>query len=227
MWCSKAKVIADIITVAFYYLLRPGEYTGTTADDHPFLIHDVTLHLGNRQLNLHTAPVHDILAATSASYTFTKQKNGIANEIISHGRANHPLCCPVRATIRLVLVHRLHQTPHNKPLASYYHNNKLIPVKANDVTERIKQAAAANFNATGIKPSELSARSLRAGGAMALLCGNVDFDLIQMLGRWHSDAMIRYLHLQAQPVSQKLAAKMFNHGTYNFLPTETVPIADQ
>ena len=100
-------------------------------------------------------------------------------------------------------------------------------VKANDVTERTKQAAAANFNATGIKPSELSARSLRAGGAMALLCGNVDFDLIQMLGRWHSDAMIRYLHLQAQPVSQQLAAKMFNHGTYNFLPTETVPIADQ
>lgn len=34
-------MIANIICVAFYYLLRPGEYTGTTADDQPFLMEDV------------------------------------------------------------------------------------------------------------------------------------------------------------------------------------------
>jgi len=58
---------------------------------------------------------------------------------------------------------------------------------------------------------------------MTLLCGKVDHNLIQMLGRWHSNAMMRYLHLQAKPVMQHFAAKMFNHGTYSFHPEEAVP----
>ena len=61
---------------------------------------------------------------------------------------------------------------------------------------------------------------------MALLCGDIDFDIIKMLGRWHSDSMIRYLHVQAQPIVQRLAAKMFNNGEYSFLPDAAVPIID-
>ena len=60
---------------------------------------------------------------------------------------------------------------------------------------------------------------------MALLCGKVDHNLIQILGRWHSDSMVRYLHLQAKPVMQGFARKMFNNGSYSFLPDETVPVA--
>jgi len=61
---------------------------------------------------------------------------------------------------------------------------------------------------------------------MTLLCGKVDHNLIQMLGRWHSDSMMRYLHLQAQPIMNQFASKMFNDGQYNFLPDETVPLKD-
>jgi hypothetical protein len=38
--------------------------------------------------------------------------------------------------------------------------------------------------------------------------------------------MIRYLHMQAQPIVQNFAAKMYNNGTYSFLPNETVPLLD-
>ena len=43
-----------------------------------------------------------------------------------------------------------------------------------------------------------------------------------MLGRWHSDAMMRYLHQQAQPIMKQSAKAMFNDGNYSFLPDETV-----
>ena len=46
-------------------------------------------------------------------------------------------------------------------------------------------------------PADVSARSLRAAGAMALLCADVDSDRIRLLGRWQSDQMFRYLHVQA------------------------------
>jgi hypothetical protein len=221
------QAIADMVCIAFYFLLRPGEYSGSTSEAHPFVLDNVTLHLGSRPLNYMTAPLAQIRAATSVTYTFPRQKNNNRNEQVAHGRSNHPLCCPVKATIRRLIYHRDMNTPSNKPLATYYNaHNRRIAITSQDVTEQLRAAATANYHITGIAAADLSARSLRAGGAMALLCGNVDFDIIKMLGRWHSDVMIRYLHIQAQPIIQQLAVKMFNKGTYSFLPTDTVPLHD-
>ena len=211
------QAVADMICIAFYFLLRPGEYTGTKTDDQPFLIEDVTLHLGNQPLHPYTSPIHQIKA----------QKNANRNEQVSHGRSGDPRCCPMRATIRRILYHRRMNTPRNKPLATYYNaRNHLVAVTPKDITEQLRAAATANFHLTGILATDISARSLRAGGAMALLCGNVDFDIIKMLGRWHSDAMLQYLHVQAQPIIKQLAVKMFNNGRYSFNPTDTVPAAE-
>jgi hypothetical protein len=59
---------------------------------------------------------------------------------------------------------------------------------------------------------------------MALLHGRVGLSNIWMMGRWHSDVMMRYLHVQEQPILGNYAACMFNVGNYCFLPDETVPI---
>jgi hypothetical protein len=70
----------------------------------------------------------------------------------------------------------------------------------------------------GIQPYEINARSLRAGGATALLCVNIDPNSIQLLGRWKSDAMLRYLHIAANPHVRQYAKKMFSSGTSSFNP---------
>jgi hypothetical protein len=112
------------------------------------------------------------------------------------------------------------------PIASIYVRNGRTAIKAKQITDTIRQAMIINFHRMGNIPDEVSARSSRAGGAMALLCGKVDKNLIQMLGRWHIDAMIFYLHIQAQPSVQHFAAKMYNNGTYSFLPDKTVHLLD-
>ena len=38
---SHRQVLANMICLGFYFCLRPGEYTGTKSDDHPFLLEDV------------------------------------------------------------------------------------------------------------------------------------------------------------------------------------------
>eukprot|EP00978_Attheya_sp_CCMP212_P048708 scaffold563816_cov169-Attheya_sp.AAC.1 len=53
---------------------------------------------------------------------------------------------------------------------------------------------------------------------MALLCARVDPDWIQLMGRWKSDAMLDYLHVQAAPIMQDFAARMLNGGHYSFRP---------
>jgi hypothetical protein len=53
---------------------------------------------------------------------------------------------------------------------------------------------------------------------MALLCANVDTDRIRLLGRWQSDKMLKYLHVQAVPVVAPLCSAMLRHGHFTLLP---------
>ena len=76
----------------------------------------------------------------------------------------------------------------------------------------------------GFLPSDVNARSLRAAGANALLCGGVDTDIIRLLGRWRSDEMIRYLHAQIAGVTDSLSKKMLDGGVFTLIPNQEVPI---
>ena len=46
----------------------------------------------------------------------------------------------------------------------------------------------------GFTHKDVSARSLRAAGPMALFFSGVDTDIISLIGRWRSDEMLQYLH---------------------------------
>jgi hypothetical protein len=59
---------------------------------------------------------------------------------------------------------------------------------------------------------------------MALLCAHVDTDVIRLLGRWRSDEMLRYLHVQAEPVMRDFSRLMLAGGAFNLLPNQDVPL---
>ena len=52
---------------------------------------------------------------------------------------------------------------------------------------------------------------IRPGGATALLCANIDKQSIQLLGRWKSDAMLRYLHVHAMNANSRFAQSMLDN----------------
>ena len=76
----------------------------------------------------------------------------------------------------------------------------------------------------GFTYKDVSARSLWAAGAISLLYSGVDNDIISLIGRWRSDEMLRYLHVQAEPVMRNFSKLMIIHGNYNLLPHNEVPI---
>ena len=221
--------ITNMAVIAFFFLLRPGEYTGTTSDDTAFLLRDVQLFVGSRRLDLLLAPPTDLLAATAASLTFTTQKNGVRGEVVNHGRSGSPLCCPTLAIVRRLLHLRLHQASPLTPLGTYFSSGphggfvRCLPVTSADITDLLQSSARILGPQLGFLPSDVQARSLRAGGAMALLCARVDTNMIRLLGRWQSDIMLCYLHLQAQPVMRHFARQMLAGGNYNLHPGPDVP----
>jgi len=227
---DERKAVDNMMCMAFFFLLRPGEYTGTTTDDQAFSLDDVTLFLGSRELSNEHAPDHDIAAATAVSLTFTTQKNGIKGEIISHARSGNNLCCPVTAIARQFMTHRRERRRKSLPydgsvrLASFYNvRGTLVLVKADMVTKALRLHTTLLRHSTGINPNDISARSLRAGGAMAMYIGGCDKDRVQLQGRWRSDAMMRYLHAQSRPIFERLAVTMLGSPGATFLPSDWVP----
>jgi hypothetical protein len=220
------KAIADMICLAFFFLLRPGEYTGSPSDTTPFTLQDVQCWIGHQRFLATTIPIADLSRVTFVTLTFTTQKNGVRGEVIGLGRSGNPHLCPVAALTRRVQHLRTHNAPIHTPLASYFSspNTTLEPIKPSHITATLRASTAIIGPSVGFLPQDISARSLRAAGAMALLCAHVDSDVIRLLGRWRSDEMLRYLHVQAEPVMRDFSRRMLSGGTFTLLPNQDVPI---
>ena len=165
----------------------------------------------------------EIQSATFATLTFTTQKNGVRGEVIGLSRSGNLQLCPVLSTIRRILHLRRHNAAENTPLACYYTQGRWRKVSPSDITAALRVAVVILGPALGFLPTDISARSLRASGAMALLCAQVDSDVIRLLGRWRSDEMLRYLHIQAEPVMRDFASRMLTHGNFVLTPNQDVP----
>jgi hypothetical protein len=220
-----AAAAIDLAWIAVFYLLRPGEYC-KSADNKPILFRHVGLRIGERILDTTSCPIHELLLATASSITFDDQKNRERGEIIAHALSGHPRACPTKKALARRLVY-LRSTQHHHPttpLCAVRFQQRWTFVTSSLLTTTL-QASAAALPVLGFQPDQVTARSMRAGGAMALLCGRVDANIIRLVGRWKSDAMFRYLHAQALPLVQNLATTMLNHGTFTLAPGADLPPA--
>ncbi len=127
--------------------------------------------------------------------------------------------------VRRITHLRLHHATAATPLHSYYDTGHWTAITTAIVTATLRLSASLLGPTLGFTASDINARALRAGGAMALLCDRVDPNLIQMIGRWRSNAMFRYLHLQAFPLIHNLSGRMLRGGHFALLPDATLPPA--
>ena len=216
-----ALASASCLIVGFFFLLRPGEYLGNPArrDAHMFRLGDVQLWVGSRALDHFTCPDADLRSATFVTLTFTQQKNGVRNERIGHGRSGHPSLCPVTALVSRVSILRAQGATADTTLNAVRctPTSPFRYVSPTDITTRIRSVLHLHPD-PAYTLVDVSVRSTRAGGAMALLCAGVDSDRLRRIGRWRSDEMFRYLHVQAQPIMNGLAAAMLRGGDFRLTP---------
>ena len=218
--------IIDVIIVAFYWLLRPAEYLETTAEgrSQAFLLRHIQFIANDHVYPASTVPLNDafVRSITNATLEFADQKNAVRGEVVGHKSNNDPFYCPAKAlwciTRRLRLAGASPDTPLHRHYNSHPNHQRWYSLKSSYVTNALRHAAAPLQATTGISPDLISTRSLRPGGATALLCANVDPDVIKLLGRWKSDAMFRYLRIQASTQAVNYAQHMLDHGNFTFAP---------
>ena len=100
----KQQAVADLIKVAFFFLLRVGKYTMPTGNRRTrtvqFRCQDVRLWRFGQLLD-HTAPLEHLLQADGVTLHIDNQKNGQRGQTVHHSAVN-AWFCPAKACARRV-----------------------------------------------------------------------------------------------------------------------------
>ena len=109
---------SDLITLAFFFLLRVGEYTESAGDrlTVPLRLQDVTLWQGNWSIP-HSANDAEIALATGVTLKLANQKNGIKDAVMYHDSLGNPVFDPVGAACWIIC--RLRGHPRLSGIGTY------------------------------------------------------------------------------------------------------------
>ena len=207
------KAVVDLGTIGFYYMLRPGEYTYSRENNHPFRMTDVSFQAGLATVNATLITTQQLDASTKAHMEFTDQKNGEKGEAITHGDNPEPIISPFKVLCCCIEHLRQHRAPPSTPLYTIYTPTGMQCITSWHITAALHNSCKHIGHELGIAAKDISARTICAGSAMALLHANIDSTLIRLQGWWKSWAMLEYLHRSTADTSH-FAAAMVPGGTY-------------
>jgi hypothetical protein len=211
---EKQKAVDDMALIAFYYLLRVGEYTlsrtGTTTLTQAFRLQDITL-WDNTTIMDYSLPLATVLhRCTTATLRISNQKNGKRNQAIHH-EAQHCDTCPAKALVRRIKHIHSHTSNPKTIVSTYFPNGSRTGklMRGSDINCALKAAVTKlDMKQHGFQMAQISSHSLRAGGAMALHLINVPTHTIRKMGCWSSNTFLDYIHKQIAVFSLGLSTAM-------------------
>ncbi len=214
------QATADLCFIAFFFLLRVGEYTckasrNDTKQTVQFRMKDVTFFkkdkLGRLRQLPRASPDWMIMSADGATLTLSNQKNGWQNVSIHHEWSGDELKDAVRAIGRRFCHIRRHMANDWETfLSAVFTEEGRCDVTDKNITEALKAAAGSLQypEMRGIPLERFNTHSLRVGGANALALSGYNEMQIQKMGRWRGDTFKTYIREQLANFSEGMSRAM-------------------
>jgi len=212
----RLKATGELVLIAFYFLLRVGEYTHHgrgVRRTQQFRLCDMKFFINE----------HRIMPEQLAQYgqdvnlvclTIDNQKNGNRGQTLSHHALtgeNH--CCAVKALVSRAQ-DMVRDGAAKETLICAFKDAPSLPwqhVRSTDIGKVVKDAiSAVGLGHSRFEKAEVGTHSLRAGGAMAMYLNNHSTLEIQRAGRWTSTTFLEYIHSQLSATTRGLAQSMSN-----------------
>jgi len=224
--CDPAALASSqLITGAFFFAMRSCEYSKTTSPKDSGTTKLLTI--GNiRFFKARKLIAHSDLNLNKAdivSITFESQKNKEKFQTISMHKVSYSqtALCPVRSWAEIVQRIRKYPSSKDSMTVNTYisHTGKLSYISSTQIRTRLQAAAATiGSNELGFKVSEIGCHSLRSGGAMAMYLAKVPITTIQLIGRWKSDAFMRYIREQVDCFTSNVSSQMLKIESFYTIP---------
>jgi len=219
------RAIGELCLIAFFFLLRVGEYTTNKNNDiadnphrtrtQQFRLGDIKFYANHQAITLDQLKANPN-KADLVRLRIANQKNGRRGQTLSHTATTKPTC-PVKACVARVLTLLEEGATNNCPLCTYRQTPQepFSYTTSNDITTAVRNAIEpTKAHLQGYKKKFIGAHSLRAGGAMALFHQGYDATAIRKMGCWQSDTFLTYLHEQVDIISRGAAEKMSTNVTF-------------
>ena len=219
---ARERCVGDWALIAFYYLLRVGEYTvkgsrNESKQTVQFRMKDLTFFKKDKAGGLRQVPrnadVSVILSADAATLKLDNQKNGWKGVCISHHSNGREAFDPVRALgRRYVHIRENCKEQSEETLLSAYFDaeGNRGDLKDKDIRAGLKVAAGVlDYPAArGIPIDRIDTHSLRIGGANALSLAGYKKHEIQKMGRWRGETFLEYISDSLSEFSAGMSEKM-------------------
>ncbi|KAL7561530.1 hypothetical protein ACA910_022684 [Epithemia clementina (nom. ined.)] len=123
----------DMAWIAFFYLLRAGEYC-LTSDNLPICGRHISLCVGSTPINPFECPLANLNRVTTLAITFENQKNRQRGEMVAHACSCHSYACPTRLLARRIAYLCSHGADTSSPLCSYFLTQQRHLVTSTNIT---------------------------------------------------------------------------------------------
>ena len=238
---EKDKAIGDWALVAFYFLLRIGEYTGGQAAANSkqtvnYRLCDAGFFVKGARGRLRRLPQdasdEEILAADGATLKLDNMKNGWRNVCVHHEANGDPYYCPVKALARR-FVHVRRRVAGTRGwrtfMSAYWEGGVRFSLTDKDMRAGLKAAADQLHyeGEKGIPTDRVDTHSLRMGGANALALAGYSDTQIQKMGRWRGATFKEYIREELACYSKGMTRSMRRKfGFVNVAAGNLVDITD-
>ena len=211
------RATADLAIGAFFFALRSCEYvhvTGTRRTK-PLRLRNLRFFRDNKVMALDDP---DLRLATALSITFEFQKTDVRHETVHQHATGHLILCPVlcwAATVQRILAY---PGCKNTSLVSTVLTNDQRKLVTSAFLSTRLQAAAKRIgeDVLGFSHLDIGTHSIRSGGAMAMYLAGVPVFTIMLIGRWSSDAFLRYIRRQVLQFSAGVSKRMVSNQAQDF-----------
>jgi len=215
------RAISQLTIGAFYFAMRSCEYCkvpqALKRRTDILRLRNVAF-LRRGRIIPHSSP--ELEYADCVMITFEFQKKDERNDTVTMHATGHKFMCPVRAWAAIIRRIRNYQgSDDNTPVSAVWKNNRIEHITSKQIVDAINTAAEAiGWESLGVKKGDFGTHSIRSGGAMAMYLDEVPIFTIMMIGRWSSDAFLKYIRKQVESFSHNIAKRMNKHMHFRHIP---------
>ena len=214
------KARATTLGGSVFFCTRSCEYSKTPRTDQktrPIRVCDIVFRIGAYEIPHNHPYLH---MAHTVSIQFGVQKSDILDETVPQDRTDDPELCAV--LLWASVVRRISAYPNFNPQwpVYTYHDGKKFSYLSNAeyIIDIRAIVDAIGPQVLGFTSKDVGTHSNRSGGAMMMYLAKTPPYTIMMIGRWSSNAFLKYIEKQVLEFSKGVSKKMLLCNTFFNIP---------
>ena len=212
---ARARARAHLLGGALFFAMRSCEYTyvGKQRKTRPIEVGDITFMLGTRIIAHDDPRLH---LADCVSINFGDQKSDIRNEEVTQYNNGDPELNPVIHWVETV--RRIRSYPGFDPswaVFTFFDGNTFSKITPREMIVDIRAAVdCIGPDVLGFTGRQVGTHSVRSSFAMMAYLAREPVYTIMLIGRWSSDAFLRYIEKQIKEFTKGVSKRMLSNETF-------------